>query len=1020
MKCILFLSVSIFLLASQAFAFEGEIQTLLLDKAFTISPGESVNLEAKTARATIPTKKVLRVVGGSKMPGKFAARGETLFREFEYLLEDSLDYQTRKADKSSLLFEGGGDYPQFAFAKFLNPSFSAGSTVELKGNIKLENFVSHSNDPFGIKLEFYFHKEGRNPKDVYDAPDNELFFPLVEGSNLVTRDFSQFNAKFTMPEGVAVIIMKMGGKGFAGRAWIESPSMVQGTLALKQDYSQWVGMNLTTRNWPVWKLEQNGVVLFEGALFDRSSMVADFYIPLNLMVKEGDPLKLTLVKHPYKKNYDYEVKRIGIVEVAARSLEVISAPDYLPANKDFGILVEVNEVGLPLTIESSQSIQFVGDKNLLENGFATNGFHVLPFKAGNVDFDPTLTIADSKTSTTLNSFKIIHKEGANTYLSVGDDIYIDRKDPDFSQYFRWMIGDGIANFYQFRPSYQWSGARKAPDEFLQNTISLLEGLQMPFAWQVEGRNLAALEINPPVEKLKSPWFRGKQAHENDGAYYYWAHFTHKGLYSDIAARNRPYGGIFAKTRPIYSPKGDFCFFSRYAVDNIPDGAKAFVKNLAYSRGESTRHTGPTTLFRYLYQAGYQWTGAEMMYGPEEVLMAANRGAARAYGKENYGSLHAMQWGSGDYHSQFHTSRFYLSLATSYINGSTDINTEDALYTDEWSNDRFTDSGKAHIAEQKKILEYIKTHERRGKQVNDIAILQGRDCSWNMFMRLPHWNQLTPGMGWGKINQSFDLLDLFYPDYTLLAGGPVTRWFTKTPYGSPDILPIEAPVNVLKNYKTLAFLGWNSYNEEDFKNLEEFLLEGGNLILSDVHLQGNPLPFVDDKVLSKLRCGKNEIAVGKGKVIFFKGGKYPSEIGIRLAYKKALRDAAKLSVKEQIEKGWITGKNSCAFSVWDDADLRTIYLIDTNWRSSKPSSKATLQVENKRFTLNVRKNEIETLFCINDIALQPSSRTTDFIRATDNSVFIQTMQNDIIKRFNFKTGNSDEIRIERAGVHEIRL
>ena len=35
-----------------------------------------------------------------------------------------------------------------------------------------------------------------------------------------------------------------------------------------------------------------------------------------------------------------------------------------------------------------------------------------------------------------------------------------------------------------------------------------------------------------------------------------------------------------------------------------------VSNLHYSKGESVRHTGPSSLFRYFYQAGYEWVEAE--------------------------------------------------------------------------------------------------------------------------------------------------------------------------------------------------------------------------------------------------------------------------------------------------------------------------------------------------------------------------------------------------------------------------
>ena len=93
-------------------------------------------------------------------------------------------------------------------------------------------------------------------------------------------------------------------------------------------------------------------------------------------------------------------------------------------------------------------------------------------------------------------------------------------------------------------------------------------------------------------------FRGKQAHENDGGYYYWQHFKYQGLHSDMAARNRPWGGIFAKHRPIYTDHGTFIHYDTEAVTDMADGARKLVSNLRYSKGESVRHTGPSSLFRY--------------------------------------------------------------------------------------------------------------------------------------------------------------------------------------------------------------------------------------------------------------------------------------------------------------------------------------------------------------------------------------------------------------------------------------
>ncbi|KAI4358083.1 hypothetical protein C825_000105 [Parabacteroides sp. ASF519] len=112
------------------------------------------------------------------------------------------------------------------------------------------------------------------------------------------------------------------------------------------------------------------------------------------------------------------------------------------------------------------------------------------------------------------------------------------------------------------------------------------------------------------------------------------------------------------------------------------------------------------MFRYLYQAGYNWLGAEQMYGPEEIILSSLRGASRAYSKRDYGTLHAMQWGSGPFTDPKHSLRLYMSLAVAYMHGSSHMNTEEALWLDEYANDRYSQSGKEHLYAQHRVLDFI--------------------------------------------------------------------------------------------------------------------------------------------------------------------------------------------------------------------------------------------------------------------------------------------------------------------------
>ena len=100
-----------------------------------------------------------------------------------------------------------------------------------------------------------------------------------------------------------------------------------------------------------------------------------------------------------------------------------------------------------------------------------------------------------------------------------------------------------------------------------------------------------------------------------------------------------------------------------------------------------------TVAETLKKAGYDWLGAEQMYGPEEIILSSLRGASRAYSRPLYGTLHAMQWGSGPFTDPKHSLRLYMSLAVAYMHGSSHMNTEEALWTDEYMNDRYSVSAR---------------------------------------------------------------------------------------------------------------------------------------------------------------------------------------------------------------------------------------------------------------------------------------------------------------------------------------
>jgi len=1010
----------------------------------TLEPGGHLDTAATFVDQGMPTRKFLRVVGATVIPGKFPSgsienRGEENFRQFEYLIDDSLDVVNVAADRYALYFKGNHEEFERKAYHRLSGSLLAPGELTVSVKAKRKGLSAADDAGFGIQLELFLAKEGRDPNDVYDAPDALLSMSIPGGDG----PFTEISRTFTLPPNIAAAVVVVGGRRFSGECWVEAPRLTQNGKAVavipfeknaeqRDTFNYWVGCNLVTRNWPVWQVSFAGKTLFEKAVFDRASYVADFFVPLPADLIGAGTLRLTLVSDPVAASFPYQIHSVEILETSARDFEVVHSPEFLARGREFGLLVESNVPNLSLTLSATPSAIPEHPEVRLQ----APGLHVLIFRAAAVDAQASVSISDGKRTATVALGQIVEKTDDGVHLSVGDDQYVDKNDPYYAEYFKWYVGQRMGNFYQFRPSYQWSGFRKPEPGLLRHYLGLLQDLRMPYAWQVEGRTLAGKEINPPLEVLDSPWFQGKQAHENDGGYYYWQHFLYKGFFSDMAARNRPFGGIFAKHRPIYTDHGVFIHYDPAAVTDMADGARRLVENLRYSKGESTRHTGPSTLFRYLYQAGYDWVGAEQMYGPEETIMSSLRGASRAYHKENYGTLHAMQWGTGSFTDPNHALRHYLSLAVAYMHGSSHLNTEDGLWLDEHANDRFSESGKAHAAGQHKILDFIETHERRGALATRIAVIQGRNDAWKSFGRTSLWSQNGPKWAFNKACESFDLLKVFYPQNTIDAFGP-EGWFTATPHGAVDLVPIEADQTVLRQYQTLIFLGWNTYDRDDFARLTEFVAQGGTLILTAAHLNAELAPDqpprfpADDAGIKQLlgddyRQLKQQTLrpLGKGRVVYFPQPVYPIDQTLVKDYTAAMTGAALEANRGQCDRGWIEPGGHIGFTVWDKGARRTLYLLNVDWQNSDESRPAVLLLGASRFAVNARRYALETIHCAEGLAIMPGANTTDVLAITRHAngwhIKIQTTAPDAIRVFNAATGTSQTQQLTTPGTHDLEI
>ena len=1046
MKKTLFLTTLMFLgvFSSSAESTWRESRTVLYSpvekaKVHLLNPGQSVTKEASFQLTDVPARRFLRVIGGVKMPVPYAKRGEEMFRRAEFLIDDNLDSLCRKKDKYALYFKGENDqFERQAFYRISGDMLKAGPLTVTLPVVKKEKLILAEEGDFGLQIGLYYKKEGRAADDIYDKPDSVLYIPVPEGSSRYQR----LTETFTLPENVACVFLQLGGTHFSGECWVEAPRFRQNhkdilipftKYAQRTDlHNYWVGCNLSTRSWPRWRLEANGETVFEGNLFDRASDVADFYIPIPSSVPNKAELSLHLLKEAHRAAFPYELRGLELIEETARDFEVVSVPRYVSKHASFGVLVETNVPNVTVGVKAEGAVAPVSQ----ECTFDKPGLHVIEMRAGEAGHPIHLSFTKGGRTEEASVEQVIDKASEKIYLSSGDEIYIDKQYVPYDYFFKWYISSRVGNWYHFRPSYQWSGFRIADPQVIGHYTQLLDQLKVPYAWQVEGRTLASKKINPSLDVLASSMFRGKQAHENDGGYYYWSHFKYQGLFSDMAAKARPFGGIFAKHRPIFTDHGTFVHYDPKGITNMEEGAQTFVSNLRYSKGESTRHTGPSTMFRYFYQAGYKWLGAEQMYGPEETILSSLRGASRAYSRPEYGSLHAMQWGSFPFTDPKHSLRLYMSLAVAYMHGSSHMNTEEALWTDEYVNDRYSKSGKEHLYAQHQVLDFIETHSRRGDLKSNIAVIQGRNDAWKSFGRGSLWSQEGNLWKFGKANESFDLLRVFYPNNILNGCGP-EGWFTATPYGTVDLLPIEAPLPVMKQYKTMIFLGWNTYNEADFKRIHDFVFQGGTLLLSAAHLNEELLPNTptrlpaNDKVIRNLLgenyrqlTEKTVVGLGAGKIIYFPQAAYPAEESILKAYEAEMHALGQASIADEAAKGWIHTDGTVGFTVWDQPNHRTIYLLNTDWKSNQETQPATFCFGNKKFPVEVRHYHIETIHCAHQLAVRPMANTTDVLGIEKGKngwiIKVQTTGADTLQCMKSVNGEQETLKIDSAGIHELQV
>ena len=989
-------------------------------------------------------------------------KNEPDFQWQYHTVTDALD--TTHAGKSQYCLDFSSktpaEYTRRAYRKVAwPPSLSylwSPPTDDLRLGIRLrsENLALEPGGFLRMLFEVRLRKDGVNPDSVALPPD--LVFAIDLAQNTGGKWIELSKACKVPANDVAHIAVLVEGARYSGDVFVEKPSLETALgWNLLPDFSvpvpdkqqfDWTAQYLSRKEWPRFHVELNGAVVFEGEVFERCHTNSEWELPLPAGALLADnELKVRLVSD-YHDALPYALHEVGLVSEPAGCAVLVAAAKIAPAGGMARLLFETEEDDVDVTV-SSPDPRLTGGVFHFEKA----GLHGVRLACGEPGAHIPFEVDCGGKKTVGEIERIVFRANDGVATGTGDMVYV-HQDPDsFREYLKWYLENEVGDLVTARPTYRWSGSRQLDAESWRDFARVLNELGMEYVHMWDGRELPGQNTNPDVALFSGPGFRGGQTHERDGACFYWgvrASNRSKFLQQLWEMQQRVYDEDAPHVNPQYCHENYFqidgeMYWHRHPV-TPPDTRLAHDRQIAHlaeiRKDAATRHTGPTVMFKYFFEAGYKWVGYESMYGAIELYMAFLRGAARFGGVARPGVHHAMQWSSSPYDVPEHVRRYRLALYSAYIQGACEINTEEGLWhIEEYyaGFNRFGETCQNHLRQQQDFFRYVRTHSRPGTFRTPLALLHGRFDGWHGFgLRHPWGIQEVEST---DAEKSWGLLKVFYPLAT--PGKPAychycpddyeVGFFTGTPHGGIDVIPVEAGAGQLCGYGALAFVGYNCAEAADLDRLLKAVRGGGKLLLTRAHLAnttsyadiaagrlaeiGHPLGFACGAprlrqstvkghpvaVCENIQTPQAILAVtddglplvcryacGKGEVILVNALAYPAAPALRDLYEEQLR--ALLKGETEREPVWCACGDDVEFAVYAQDDGSShVYFLATDWyRDPVPLRHATLRAGDRTYDVAFPFGTLVKAAVRGGTAVWPHSEEAEVLALADSSATVQ--------------------------------
>ena len=912
-----------------------------------------------------------------------------------------------------------------------------------------------------MRVEIRYKKPDVSRRDVFCPADHTAIIDFPEGSYEMTE------LRETLPPAeapIANVAVFIEGRFYTGEVYVECPHLTVDGYNLLPDFTPavpdkthlcWIGQHFSRKEWHKMRLTLNGSVFYEGEIFERSHVDDEWGIMLpGELLRAENTLRYELLSD-YHDPVPYRIHEVALAISDGGAVAIVAASDAAKVGGDAYILVRTDRENAEVTLDLPAGY-FEADKIYR---FAEAGLHGVRLRCLKAGANIPVTVTSGNVIRSTRIGRVTEGAADNILTGTGDMIYIDQTIDQVENYLAWYLSANVGNYLTIRPTYRWGGTRYVNPEAWALFTRVMNECGIRYIHIIDGREPCGLLINPTAEMLAGEGFMGQQTHEYDGAAFYWGNMETTGSrfaeqFCEMHTMNYLDGPEYCwprlKPSAYLHHVGDRTY--RYKDPRVKrdmkEGAQKGVELLRSFRDREIYHTGPSFMFKYLMQAGFPRVGIETAYNSMELQQSFLRGVADAYGFKPHGVHHAIQWASAPHDAPEHSRRFRLFLYISYMQGATDINTEEGLWhmeEDYVHFHRFSEACREHIAEQRDFHRYIASHTRRGKFYTPMALVHGRYDGWLGWRRESVWGWHTAHgadypVGYATdAEKSWDLLKVFYP--LSRPGESIYRhpcptdapqgYFSGTPHGSIDAIPAENAKYDTLPYKTLAFMGYNCAEEQDLTKLCDYVGRGGRLILTRAHLTDttdledirayrlhhgeNALSFsdgepvfredtvngvkvavctnaMDGEVLARTDSGLPLVCkyrLGEGEVILFNVGAYPAHPAIRSLYEEMLRTAAVTYTEE--EPAWVEDVgHDVQFTVYDtEDDAREIYLIAVDWyRDPAAIRRATLRVGEHRYGVELPFGVMLKCVTRGDVLAYPHTEDGEVLSIDGDTVRVQ--------------------------------